>query len=129
MKGKVFLVALVGVAAALVLSWGISSEAALSKEGQACIGCHESQSPAFVNEWRVSKHAEKDVDCYTCHKAGKQDADAMEHNGFTIAVLVTPKDCEKCHPKEVSEMTGSHHAKGGDILNSLDNYLGEVVGG
>ncbi|MGW8271950.1 MAG: multiheme c-type cytochrome [Thermodesulfovibrionales bacterium] len=129
MKGKVFLVALVGVAAVLVLSWGISSEAALSKEGQACIGCHESQSPAFVNEWRVSKHAEKDVDCYTCHKAGKQDADAMEHNGFTIAVLVTPKDCEKCHPKEVSEMTGSHHAKGGDILNSLDNYLGEVVGG
>ncbi len=26
-------------------------------------------------------------------------------------------------------MTGSHHAKAGDILNSLDNYLGEVVAG
>jgi hypothetical protein len=53
----------------------------------------------------------------------------MEHNGFTIAVLVTPKDCSKCHPKEVKEMTESHHAKAADILNSADNYLGEVVGG
>ena len=53
----------------------------------------------------------------------------MEHNGFTIAVLVSPKDCSQCHPTEVKEMTESHHAKAADILNSLDNYLGEVVGG
>ena len=101
----------------------------ISKEGQACIGCHEAQSPSFVQEWRASKHAEKGVDCYTCHKAEKSDPDAMDHNGFTIAVLVTPKDCSRCHPKEVKEMTESHHAKAADILNSADNYLGEVVGG
>jgi len=101
----------------------------VSKQGQACIGCHEAQSPSFVQEWRTSKHAEKGVDCYTCHKAEKSDPDAMDHNGFTIAVLVTPKDCSKCHPKEVKEMTESHHAKAADILNSADNYLGEVVGG
>jgi len=69
------------------------------------------------------------VDCYTCHKAAKTDPDAMEHNGFTIAVLVTPKDCGQCHTKEVAEESQSHHAKAGDILNSLDNYMGEVVGG
>jgi hydroxylamine dehydrogenase len=101
----------------------------ISKEGRACIGCHEVQSPSFVKEWRTSKHAEKGVDCYTCHKAEKSDPDAMDHNGFTIAVLVTPKDCSQCHPKEVKEMTESHHAKAADILNSADNYLGEVVGG
>jgi len=100
-----------------------------SKEGQACINCHKAQSPSFVKEWEISKHAGKSVDCYTCHKAEKTDPDAMQHNGFTIAVLVTPKDCSKCHQKEVQEMTTSHHAKAGDILNSLDNYLGEVVGG
>jgi hypothetical protein len=100
-----------------------------SKEGQACISCHEAQSPAFVNEWKLSKHAAKGVDCYTCHKAEKSDPDAMQHNGYTIAILVTPKDCGKCHPKEEKEMTESHHAKAGDILNSADNYLGEVVGG
>lgn len=101
----------------------------VSSQGQACIGCHEALSPAFVREWRISKHAQKGIDCYSCHKAEKTDADAIEHNGFTIAILVTPRDCSKCHPKEVKEMTTSHHAKAADILNSLDNYLGEVIGG
>ncbi len=101
----------------------------ISTEAKQCIACHEAQSPSFVRDWRMSKHAEKGVDCYTCHKAEKSDPDAMEHNGFTIAVLVTPKDCSQCHPQEVKEMTESHHAKAADILNSADNYLGEVVGG
>ena len=101
----------------------------ISKEGQACVDCHIAQSPSFVREWQISKHAEKGIDCYTCHKAEKSDPDAMEHNGFTIAVLVTPKDCSRCHQKEVEQMTTSHHAKAGDILDSLDNYLGEVIGG
>ena len=101
----------------------------VSKEGQACLDCHEAQSPSFVKDWRESKHAEMGVDCYTCHQAEATDADAMKHNGYTISILVTPKDCGKCHAGEVKEMTESHHAKAGDILNSLDNYLGEVVGG
>jgi hydroxylamine dehydrogenase len=109
--------------------WAAEENVMISKEGMVCIGCHEMQSPSFVQEWRISRHAVKGVDCYTCHKAEKSDPDAMDHNGFTIAVLVTPKDCGRCHQKEVKEMTTSHHAKAGDILNSLDNYLGEVVGG
>jgi len=116
----------------MVLSGHSLAEAAkgkVSKEGKACIGCHESQSPSFVHEWEISKHAEKGVDCFSCHKADKSDIDAMDHNGYIISILVTPKDCERCHAKEVKEMTSSHHAKAGDILNSLDNYLGEVVGG
>jgi hydroxylamine dehydrogenase len=101
----------------------------VSKEGKECLKCHEAQSPAFVKEWRVSTHAEKGIDCYTCHKADKSDVDAMDHYGLTIAILVTPKDCGQCHPKEEKEMTESHHAKAADILNSADNFLGEVVGG
>jgi hydroxylamine dehydrogenase len=101
----------------------------VSKEGQACIECHESQSPSFVKDWKESRHAAKGVDCYTCHKAEPTDVDAKKHYGYTIAVLVTPKDCGKCHAREVKEFAGSHHAKAGDILNSLDNYLGEVVAG
>ena len=104
-------------------------KAKISAQGQTCVACHQVQSPAFVKEWRISKHAAKGVDCYGCHKADKGDADAMEHNGFTIAVLVTPKDCARCHAREVNEMTASHHAKAGNILDSQDNFLGEVVGG
>lgn len=130
--GKKIYVMFVAVLAIIgFLSAGRRSEAKamVSKEGQSCISCHKAQSPSFVREWEISRHAEKGVDCYSCHRAKKSDPDAMEHNGFTISVLVTPNDCSRCHPKEVKEMTTSHHAKAGDILNSLDNYLGEVVGG
>lgn len=72
----------------------------ISKEAQVCMGCHEAQSPSFVKEWQLSRHAEKGVDCYSCHKAEKSDPDAMDHNGFTIRIIVTPKNCGKCHAKE-----------------------------
>jgi hypothetical protein len=101
----------------------------ISTAGQTCIACHEQLSPAFVKEWRISKHAAKGVDCYTCHQREAGAADAIDHNGYRVAVLVTPKDCGRCHAQQVQEMTSSHHAKAGDILNSLDNFLGEAVGG
>ncbi|HTQ73275.1 MAG TPA: multiheme c-type cytochrome [Burkholderiales bacterium] len=117
------------IAACASTALAAEPKAKISKEGQACVACHQAQSPAFVREWRLSKHAARGVDCYGCHKADKGDADAMDHNGFTIAILVTPKDCARCHAREVNEMTASHHAKAGNILDSLDNFLGEVVGG
>jgi hydroxylamine dehydrogenase len=128
---KILLLTLLVFSAAILFSVNPveAAKAKISKEGQACIGCHKPQSPSFVKEWEISKHAEKGVDCYSCHKADKSDPDAMDHNGYTISILVTPKDCSRCHEIEVKEMTGSHHAKAGDILNSLDNYLGEVIGG
>src|SRR5206468_7295294 len=133
MKGfltrTVFAAVCIAMVACAATALAAKSKAPISKEGQACITCHEAQSSAFVKEWRISKHAAKGVDCYACHKADKSDADAMEHNGFTIAILVTPKDCAQCHAQQVNEMTSSHHAKAGNILDSLDNYLGEVVGG
>jgi len=136
MKGKrIFALLVIFIAGLFVFFNSTSTEAAkaktpkASKEGQACITCHKAQSPAFVKEWELSRHAQKGVDCYSCHRAEKTDTDAMQHNGFTISVLVTPNDCAKCHAKEVKEMTTSHHAKAGDILNSADNYLGQVVGG
>ena len=101
-KGLLRLMACVVTLGMTVLG-GVAAGAApdkvtISKEGQACIDCHKAQSPAFVKEWEQSTHAKKSVDCYTCHKADKSDPDAMEHNGFTIAILVTPKDCSQCHP-------------------------------
>lgn len=75
------------------------------------------------------KQAAKGVDCFTCHQREAGAVDAMDHFGFRIGTLVTPKDCSRCHAQQVKEMTSSHHAKAGDILNSLDNFLGEAVGG
>jgi hydroxylamine dehydrogenase len=118
-----------GLVALAAPSAAAPAKSPISKEGQACVACHEKQSPAFVKQWKLSKHAAKGVDCFTCHKAEKTDVDGMDHYGYRVAILVTPKDCGQCHAQQVKEMTTSHHAKAGDILNSLDNYLGEVIGG
>ena len=71
------------------------------------------------------------VNCYDCHRAEKtpEKIDGYDHRGFWIATLVSPKDCSRCHKEQFDQQQPSHHAKGADILNSLDNYLGTVVGG
>lgn len=100
----------------------------LSKETQACVECH-ADMPGIVSQWEESAHWNAGVGCYECHKANKTDADAMDHYGYTVAVIVSPKDCSQCHPREVAEQEGSHHAQAGNILNSQDGLLGQTVGG
>jgi hydroxylamine dehydrogenase len=102
-----------------------------SKETKACIECHRKDDihTSQIVEWKKSKHAKAGVGCYECHQADKNDADAFDHEGKFIATIVSPKDCSQCHQKEFKEFDASHHAKAGEILGSLDNYLGEVVEG
>ncbi len=94
-----------------------------------CASCHSKHNSALVMQWNDSRHAEEDVSCIDCHGADKGDVDGWEHHGEFISVLVTPKDCGGCHDKELSEFSGSHHAKAGEILASLDNVLAEKVAG
>jgi hypothetical protein len=102
---------------------------AAAQQQDKCWSCHAAVSPGIVEQWKSSTHFEKDVACLDCHAAVESDADAFEHNGETIAIIVSPQDCSACHEKEYQEQKGSHHAKAGQILGSLDNLLGEVVGG
>lgn len=102
---------------------------ALSQETKQCLGCHKDINTGMYQEWGESKHFGANVGCYECHKAEKGEADAIDHNGFSIAVIVSPKDCSRCHAKEVEEFEGSHHSKAGQIMGSLDNTLAEVVEG
>ena len=97
--------------------------------GQKCVKCHAIQTPGLVKEWSHSRHGEKGVDCYACHKADAADKDGFMHHNVRIAIIVSPKDCGTCHSQEVAEAARSHHAKAGDILDSLDNIIGEVIGG
>jgi hypothetical protein len=101
----------------------------LSKETKTCLECHEDLDPGIVIPWKESRMGKEAVGCYECHKADKSDKDAFEHEGFTIAVIVSPKDCAECHKKEVDEMTNSYHAKANKFAGSLDNVLGRVVTG
>ncbi|PLX40862.1 MAG: cytochrome C552 [Deltaproteobacteria bacterium] len=94
-----------------------------------CLECHSSTMNGVVTQWAKSNHYQSGVGCYECHMADKGDKDAMEHNGYTIAIIVSPRDCGRCHPAETEQQELSHHAKAGDILNTADGLLGQTVGG
>lgn len=68
------------------------------------------------------------VNCYDCHKAEKTDPDAFEHKEL-ISIVVTPKDCSKCHEREYKEFESSRHADAVKILDSSDNFFGRAVWG
>ncbi len=101
----------------------------LSAKSAKCVACHKDKSHSIYEQWGNSKHFRANVGCYECHQANPKDVDAFKHEGEVISVIVSPRDCGRCHEKEVVEFTNSHHAKAGRILGSLDNTLAEVVEG
>lgn len=101
----------------------------LSEQSKECAACHKEKNPSIYAQWGRSKHYGANVGCYECHQADPDDKDAIVHEGQSIAVIVSPKDCGNCHVKEVEEFGQSHHAKAAQILGSQDNFLAEVVEG
>ena len=101
----------------------------LSAETEMCLGCHTNSMPATVSQWQDSKHYENGIGCFECHQANADDIDAMDHMGMTIAVIVSPIDCARCHATEVDQFMASHHASATSFTGSLDNFLGEIVEG
>ena len=101
----------------------------VSDAGKACIECHSSSTPGIVEQWKSSAHAQSGVDCYSCHKANDGDPSTFDHNGYKIAVIVSPNYCARCHPAEVTQFEKSHHAAAAKFIGSLDNMLGEIVEG
>ncbi len=100
-----------------------------SEQTRECITCHRKESLSIVEQWGASRHYRAKVGCFECHQAHPGDPDAFMHFNQRIAVIVSPKDCAKCHSKEVDEFTSSHHAQAAKILGSEDNVLAEVVEG
>ena len=112
----------------LTFSGTAAAQNGLSPETMQCVGCHSSM-PGIVKQWEGSAHWNAGVGCFECHQANKGEKDAMDHYGYTVAVIVSPKDCGRCHAKEAAEQEASHHAAAGDILNSKDALLGQTLGG
>ncbi len=110
---------------------GSKAAIVISDENEKCVECHSQQSNAStaVAQWKESEHAIKGVGCIECHQAEDEDIDSYQHYKHTIATIVSPKDCSRCHKKEFAEFQKSHHADAGKILGSLDNVLAEVVEG
>lgn len=75
----------------------------LSKESATCASCHKNEHPGLYQQWGRSKHYGANVGCYECHKADKEDKDAIRHKDFFISVIVSPKDCGTCHNLEAKQ--------------------------
>jgi hypothetical protein len=103
--------------------------AGLAFAADKCATCHQKENPGLFKQWRNSAHGANDISCLDCHGANKGEADAFEHEGATIATLVTPKDCGKCHEAEAEQTQNSYHSHAGEILESKDAYLAHVAGG
>lgn len=102
---------------------------AIPATSKQCIECHVQSTPGIIDHWKGSTHARKGIGCVECHQAEAGDVDGFEHYGHHIATVVTPRDCSRCHKTEYDEFEHSHHAKAGNILASLDNFLAETVEG
>jgi hydroxylamine dehydrogenase len=97
--------------------------------GSSCIECHQEISPGIYHDWKRSIHATVDVHCYTCHKTTKEgdlfSAAHLENDPNPIAVVVTPKDCSGCHPKEGAQYERSKHAHTYEIMWKVDRWLND----
>lgn len=97
-----------------------------SPAGEVCIQCHKEATPGIYNQWRESAMGQAGVNCYDCHRAEPGDSDAFEHKEL-IAIIVSPKDCARCHEKEHNEFQSSLHSEAVANMHKVDNFTGEVA--
>ena len=99
---------------------------------QKCEACHASPDimSGLYQQYSSSAHHKNGVTCFDCHEASEDDADAFKHEGSTISIIVSPKDCAKCHNKAVEEFNASQHANARRLVTTgmggyfLDNLAG-----
>ncbi|MBF0175556.1 MAG: hydroxylamine oxidoreductase [Magnetococcales bacterium] len=102
---------------------------ALSKESATCVSCHTEDNRGLYQQWGRSRHYGANVGCYECHRAEPGDPDAFMHKKFLISVMVTPKDCGRCHEGATREFGQSVHARAGEIEGSMSHTMATVVQG
>ena len=133
--------------------------AKLSPQTQACIGCHIKVTPGIIEDWRISRHSfttpekaltkpalqrrisaetvpselkEYAIGCYECHSLNpERHQDNFQHMGYRINVIVSPNDCNTCHPVEVKQYSGSKkgHAWKNIMSNPLYHTLVSTIDG
>ena len=101
----------------------------VSENAQECIDCHAEKSKGIVADWASSRHAHANISCLDCHIAGPADADIskdhLQHDKTPISVIVSPKDCSRCHPTEAAQYAKSKHANTLELIWKIDPWLND----
>ena len=74
-----------------------------------CGECHSRETPAITQEYAMSRHAVRGVNCLDCHRA-VQGQPTYEHRGFVLAKSLTSANCARCHAGEYRQFLRSRHA-------------------
>ena len=67
-----------------------------------CLACHQKDTRGIFQAWVNSKHAQKGVDCITCHK--NHDEARLKKSA------VEPEVCGKCHKEKFYEFHQGRHS-------------------
>ncbi|MDY0191151.1 MAG: multiheme c-type cytochrome [Desulfuromonas sp.] len=116
-------------------------ERSMSKQAQACLECHKQEHPGIFSDWAESRHANANITCIDCHLADETDLDvSLTHYKqyqrsdnkwgkaeyrVPVTEVVTPKDCSRCHPDEVTEYNRSKHANTLEIIWKIDPWMND----
>lgn len=129
----------------------------ISEATAECLDCHASIHPGIVKDWRNGRHATHTprqglsadklsrrvssdtipegllnvvIGCAECHTLHPdKHADTVEHNGYPMHVVVTPRDCATCHSQEsgqYAENIMSHAVQnlaGNDVYQQLETSI------
>ncbi|MFV0350256.1 MAG: multiheme c-type cytochrome [Halodesulfovibrio sp.] len=114
-------------------------ERSMPDQAVACIECHRVTTPGLFADWAASRHAAANITCLDCHQAADEDADVSKAHfeyynrsdmpygkaqyKIPVAAVVTPKDCSRCHPDEVTQYSRSKHANTIEIMWKIDPWL------
>jgi hydroxylamine dehydrogenase len=116
--GSVF-IAIVIAAALIIAAFIINSRrprveteqpgAANVRASGKCAECHSRETPAIVQEYGMSRHAAKGINCLDCHGPA-EGQQSYDHRGFTLARNLTSANCARCHATQYRQFLRSRHA-------------------
>ena len=84
------------------------------KSGE-CLACHQKETRGIFQAWVNSKHAQKGVDCVTCHK-NHEEAKLKKS-------AVEPQVCGKCHSERYRQFQEGRHSISWDRIKEHPQYL------
>jgi len=70
-----------------------------------CVDCHTKVTPNIVSDWKLSKHAQNNIDCADCHGDGHHSVEDLSQ-----VKIPTPDTCGNCHADRVEQFKSGKHA-------------------
>lgn len=81
---------------------------------QVCVDCHYKETPDIVSDWQLSKHADNEIFCETCHGEDHQNIDDVAN-----VELPTIETCAMCHEERSEEFKKGKHALAWTAMNAM----------